>query len=154
MKSASCWSCERRWCSRIKQRRWKMVRSTRDANYSNTSSSTCFRKEYWRNKKKLFMSFIFHFFEYAKLTDHSIFSQQKWSVVSFLSACRETHLNGIYVAAISHAVSLSLWQRLISNINISINFTMSFCKVYLGSRDIVRHIYYIKSQLLGLISLI
>ena len=28
------------------------------------------------------MSFIFHFFEYAKLTDHSIFSQQKWSVVS------------------------------------------------------------------------
>ena len=61
----------------------------RDANYSNTRSSgvqsppnQCFRKEYWRNKKKLFMSFIFHFFEYAKFTDHSIFSQQKWSVVS------------------------------------------------------------------------
>ena len=54
------------------------------------------------------MSFIFHFFEYSKLTDHSIFSQQKWSVVSFLAACRETHLNGIYVAVISHAVTLSL----------------------------------------------
>ena len=54
------------------------------------------------------MPFIFHFFEYSKLTDHSIYTQQKWSVVSFLAACRETHLNGIYVAAISHAVSLSL----------------------------------------------
>ena len=29
VKSTSCWLCERRWCSRIKRRRWKMVRSTR-----------------------------------------------------------------------------------------------------------------------------
>ena len=30
MKTASCWSCERRWCSRLEQRRWKTVRSTRE----------------------------------------------------------------------------------------------------------------------------
>ena len=41
------------------------------------------------------------------------------------------------MAAISHAaVSVSLSRRLISNISININFTMGFCKLHLGSRDI------------------
>ena len=29
------------------------------------------------------------------------------------------------------------------NFNININFTMGICKLYLGSREIVKHIYYI-----------
>ena len=57
--------------------------------------------------KKRFMAFILHFFKYSKLTrpDHSI----SFTTEVVFAACRQTHLNGIYVAAISHAaVSLSL----------------------------------------------
>ena len=149
---------ERRWCSRIRQRRWKMVRSTTEKQIILTPVRPGFNP-HWisvlgRNTGEIKNNFSCHLF--------SIYFNRpilNWLTIVFfsteviLAACRETYLNGIYVAAISHA-ALSLWQRIISNINININFTMGFCKSYLGSRDIVRHIYYIKSQLLGLISLI
>ena len=155
---------ERRWCSCIKQRFWKMLRSTRETQIILTPVRPGFNPHrisvLGRNTGEIKKNFSCHLFSISLnilnwLTIVFFLNRSgQWSVVSFLAACRETHLNGIYVAVISHAVTLSLWQRLISNINININFTMSFCKVYLGYRDIVRHIYYIKSKLLGLISLI
>ena len=78
------------------------------------------------------------------LTNHSIYLNRS-------AACRETHLQEYMWMTISHAAISCVFT--ISNINININFTMGFCKLYLGSREIERHIYYIKRKLLGLLSL-
>ena len=97
------------------------------------------------------MPFIFHFFENSKLTDHSIYLNRGDL------GCLPGNSDGIYVADNFPCSSLLCHCDkgfAISNINIIINFIMGFCKLDLGSREIVRHIYYIKSQLLGLISLI
>ena len=87
----------------------------------------------------------------------SVNQYQLISISTVLNACRETHLNGIYVSdnfpCSSVFVICHVKGFTISNINIIINFTMGFGKLDLGSREIVRHIHYIKSQLLGLLSL-
>ena len=97
------------------------------------------------------MPLIFHFFEYTKLTNHSIYFN-RGGLCCLPRNSPECNLCGRQFP-MQQCLCHSDKGFTISNINIIINFTMGFCKLDLYSWDIVRHIY-IKSKLLGLISMI
>ena len=50
-KSTSCWPCERRWCSRIKQRLWKMV-DLRERRRGTVLTRLFFVKNKWSANKE------------------------------------------------------------------------------------------------------
>ena len=99
--------------------------------------------------KKLFMPF--HSFEYSKLTDHSIFPQQK---SSWLPAEKLTWMEFIWLQFPMQQCLYHCEKGLSVTIILILTSPWVYCKLYLGSRDFVRHIREIKTQLLGLISLI